>query len=104
MIGSEHCGFPNLSHMAISNENILYGCCGFGIFRIAENGEHTLFAGKLSEGGFIDGIPSIARFKSPHGMAFCDDILYICDFGSDSIRSIEMKKNGMYERIVLHEC
>jgi len=52
--------------------------------------EHSIGTGNK---GFKDGDKRIARFNSPHGMAFhpLDSILYIADTGNDAIRAYHMK-------------
>ena len=67
-----------------------------------EDGEHeerrprpmpVVFAGHPDETGYQDGSLQGSRFSQPRGLALVSDFntLYVCDFGNNCIRSIDLE-------------
>ena len=62
------------------------------------DGEVTTIAGGPDKKGYQDGDASVAKFNSPHGVAYdeINDIIYAAEAGSNLIRTISKTQGGKF--------
>lgn len=89
----EEARFGTLWSMAIDkNDNIYVTELSHHIIRkITPQGTVSTLAGLVGSAGAVDGVGSVARFRSPYGIAVDkNDNLYVADSGNHSIRKITL--------------
>ena len=63
------------------------------------DGKVTTIAGGPDKKGYQDGPASMAKFNSPHGVAYDknEDIIYVAEAGNHTVRIIAKSDNGTFE-------
>jgi DNA-binding beta-propeller fold protein YncE len=82
-----------------SDNSVIFADINNHAIRIATfDGEIKTIAGGPEKKGYRDGDVSIAKFNSPHGVAYDkdNDIIYVAEAGSNIIRKITRTKDGKY--------
>jgi hypothetical protein len=57
---------------------------------VIATGVVTTLAGTFGATGTTDGVGAVARFNSPHGLAYDAGAVYVCDFGNDRLRKLDL--------------
>jgi len=81
------------------NNSIVFADINNHAIRIAElDGNVITIAGGPDEQGYQDGPADVAKFNSPHGVAYDKeiDIIYVAEAGSNLIRVITKSENGNF--------
>lgn len=65
---------------------------------VSFDGEVTTIAGGPDKKGFEDGDASVAKFNSPHGVAYdsVNDVIYVAEAGNNTIRKITRSPEGNF--------
>lgn len=81
------------------NNSVVFADINNHAVRIAQlNGEVTSIAGGPDKKGYQDGDASLAKFNSPHGVAYDsqNDIIYVAEAGGHVIRKILKTADGKF--------
>ena len=81
------------------NNSVIFADINNHAIRIAElDGNVVTIAGGPDKQGYQDGLAEVAKFNSPHGVAYDieNDIIYVAEAGSNLIRVIKKSENGIF--------
>jgi len=81
------------------NNSVVFADINNHAIRIVNlDGDVITIAGGPEKQGYQDGPAEIAKFNSPHGVAYDDqkDIIYVAEAGSNLIREITKSENGSF--------
>jgi DNA-binding beta-propeller fold protein YncE len=82
------------------NNSVIFADINNHAIRIATvDGEVTTIAGGPAKKGYQDGDASMAKFNSPHGVAYdeVNDVIYVAEAGSNLIRTITKTNDGKFK-------
>ena len=75
--------------MCTSDDGVLYMSYGHALLRRAPDGQLSVWAGEVMEGGAADGAATAARFNSPRGLACERGGVYVADTENHAVRHVD---------------
>lgn len=78
--------------MCTGDDGVLYVSYGHAVLRRTPDGQLSLWAGEVMEGGAADGAATAARFNSPRGLACEGGGVYVADTENHAVRHVDAQR------------